>query len=74
MKLDWLAEQACHVLEKNHGKDYADGKRERLEGLDRFKVLIWLNELDANNLQALANKLNVDARGLDYVRKFVRQL
>ena len=73
-KLDWLATEVCDLLEENHGKGYAHDKRTRLAGLDRFKVLIWLNELDITNLEALAEKLDVDPEGLDFVRKFVRQL
>lgn len=73
-QLDWLAEQVCAVLEATCGKDYADGKRQRLAGEPRFKVLVWLNELDERNLAALANRLNVPAADLDVTRRTVRSL
>lgn len=72
--LDWLAEQVCAVLETTCGKDYADGKRLRLAGEPRFKVLVWLNELDKGNLTALANRLNVPVADLDITRRTVRSL
>ncbi|HRJ54288.1 MAG TPA: hypothetical protein PLE99_16125 [Candidatus Thiothrix moscowensis] len=72
--LDWLAEQACAVLEVSCGKDYADAKRRRLAGEDRFKVLVWLNELDSQNLAALANRVGVSASSLDVTRRTVRSL
>ena len=72
--LDWLAEQACAVLEESCGKDYADDKRHRLAGEPRFKVLVWLNELDYENLIALAARLNVPAADLDITRRTVRSL
>ncbi len=53
-KLNWLAERACNILEKNVGKNYANEKREQLHEVDRFKVIIWLNNLDKENLKALA--------------------
>jgi hypothetical protein len=72
--LDWLAEQACAVLAESCGKDYADAKRHRLAGEPRFKVLVWLNELDSQNLIALAARLNVPAADLDITRRTVRSL
>ncbi len=72
--LDWLAEQACAVLEASCGKDYADARRRRLAGEDRFKVLVWLNELDSQNLAALANRAGVSASSLDVTRRTVRSL
>lgn len=72
--LDRLAEQACHVLEASCGKAYADEKRTRLAGEPRFKVLVWLNELDNGNLKALAQRLGVSAADLDVTRKTVRSL
>ena len=72
--LDWLAEQACAVLEESCGKDYADAKRHRLAGEPRFKVLVWLNELDSENLTALAARLNVPAADLDITRRTARSL
>ncbi len=72
--LDWLAEQACAVLEASCGKDYADAKRHRLAGEPRFKVLVWLNELDSENLTALAARLNVPAADLDITRRTARSL
>ena len=72
--LDWLAEQACAVLEESCGKDYADAKRHRLAGEPRFKVLVWLNELDSQNLIALATRLNVPAADLDITRRTARSL
>lgn len=72
--LDWLAEQACAVLEVSCGKDYADAKRRRLAGEDRFKVLVWLNELDSKNLMVLADRLGVPAPALDATRRTVRSL
>ena len=72
--LDWLAEQACAVLEETCGKDYADAKRHRLAGEPRFKVLVWLNELDSENLTALAARLNVPAADLDITRRTARSL
>ncbi|MBU1723630.1 MAG: hypothetical protein KJ892_07255 [Gammaproteobacteria bacterium] len=72
--LDWLAEQVCAVLETTCGKDYADSKRARLAGEPRFKVLVWLNELDHNNLTALANRLGIPVADLDVTRKTVRSL
>ena len=56
--LDWLAEEVCDVLESRLGKVYADGVRNRLDGVDRFQVVLWLNNLDDANLKALADKLN----------------
>lgn len=73
-QLDWLAEQVCAVLEATCGKDYADEKRRRLAGEPRFKVLVWLNELDHHNLTALANRLGVPVVDLDVTRKTVRSL
>ena len=72
--LDWLVEQACAVLEESCGKDYADAKRHRLAGEPRFKVLVWLNELDSENLTALAARLNVPAADLDITRRTARSL
>ena len=72
--LDWLAEQACAVLEESCGKDYADAKRHRLSGEPRFKVLVWLNGLDSENLTALAARLNVPAADLDITRRTARSL
>ena len=72
--LDWLAAQACAVLEESCGKDYADAKRHRLAGEPRFKVLVWLNELDSENLTALAARLNVPAADLDITRRTARSL
>ena len=72
--LDWLAEQACAVLEESCGKDYGDAKRHRLAGEPRFKVLVWLNELDSENLTALAARLNVPAADLDITRRTARSL
>ena len=72
--LDWLAEQACAVLEARCGKDYADATRHRLAGEPRFKVLVWLNELDSENLTALAARLNVPAADLDITRRTARSL
>jgi hypothetical protein len=72
--LDWLAEQACAVLEESCGKDYADDKRHRLAGEPRFKVLVWLNELDSQNLITLATHLNIPADDLDITRRTVRSL
>lgn len=72
--LDWLAEQVCAVLETTCGKDYADGKCLRLAGEPRFKVLVWLNELDEENLAALANRLNVPVADLDITRRTARSL
>lgn len=72
--LDYLAEQACAVIEETCGKSYADEKRARLAGVDRFGVLVWLNELDNENLSALAERLNVDCKNLDIVRRTARQL
>lgn len=74
MSIDWIATTICDVLEEQHGKGYANEKRKRLSGVDRFGVLIWMNELDNDNLQRVAKKLNVDLDGHDFVRKFVRQL
>ena len=72
--LDWLASVICDVLEENLGAGYAHGKRERLSGVDRFGILVWMNELDSGNLHDIAKKLDVDTDELDQVRKFVRQL
>ncbi|MDX9987484.1 hypothetical protein [Thiothrix unzii] len=72
--LDWLAEHACAVLEESCGKNYADDKRHRLAGEPRFKVLVWLNELDIENLTALANRLNIPVANLDITRKTARSL
>lgn len=72
--LDWLADKACNILEKNCGKVYADIKRERLDGVDRFDVLIWLNNLDKRNLEDLADTLNISFVELDVTRKTVRSL
>ena len=38
--MDWLAEQACSVLEESVSKAYAEEKRGRLAGLNRFEVLV----------------------------------
>lgn len=73
-QLDWLAEHVCAVLETTCGKSYADSKRQRLAGEPRFKVLVWLNELDYKNLTALADRLNVPVADLDVTRKTVRSL
>lgn len=73
-QLDWLAEQVCAVLEITCDKDYADSKRQRLAGEPRFNVLVWLNELDIENLTALANRLKVPVADLDVTRKTVRSL
>jgi hypothetical protein len=73
-QLDWLAEQVCAVLEATCGKDYVDSKRQRLAGEPRFKVLVWLNELDMQNLMALANRLGVPVADLDVTRKTARSL
>jgi hypothetical protein len=73
-KLDWLAENACAVLDQTCGKDYGDSKRHRLDGLDRFRVLVWLNELDIRNLELLAARLNVNPSDLDVTRNTARSL
>lgn len=73
-QLDYLAEQACAVLDASCGKAYADEKRARLTGVDRFGVIVWLNELDKENLSALAERLNVDFHDLDILRRTARQL
>ena len=72
--LGWLAETVCSVLAKSVNAQYAQDKRERLAGLNRFRVLAWINELDDNNLNALADRLDISAVDLDITRKTVRYL
>ena len=72
--LDWLAEQACNILEKNINKLYADEKRERLKNENRFKVIVWLNSFDEKNLRELACHLGVSFEELDITRKTARSL
>lgn len=72
--LDWLAVIVCDVLEKNCGKVYADSKRERLAGVERHKVVIWLNELDMTNLEGVAQRLGVPVANLDITRQTARSM
>ena len=74
-KLDWLAKEALTVL-SNSGLDeaYLEEKRHRLDGVARFEVLLWLNNLDTKHLHALANRLNIAPADLETTIRVVREL
>lgn len=74
-KLDWLAVQIIDVLE-DQGFDapYIDDIRETLSGRDRFAVLLWCNNLDTGNTEALAKRLNVSSEELSVTVKTLQRL
>ena len=74
MKLDWLAQVVVEVLGERLGAAYAEEVAERLAGENRFGVVLWLNDLDQDNLYALAERLGVDPVDLDITRRTAQRL
>lgn len=72
--IDWLAERVVEVLSARHDPAYAEDVRDRLAGRDRFRVLLWLNELDGQDLAALAHRLGIDAPRLKVAADVARYL
>lgn len=73
-ELDRLAEVVCDTLEESIDSLYADSKRDWLNGFDRFKVLIWMNCLDATRMKLVAKKLNVNEKDLRFVVDFLTRI
>jgi hypothetical protein len=73
-RLDWLAGEVLEVLESEIGASYAAEKRERLLGLNRFEVLLWCNNLDAQNIEALATRLKIDPAAFNVTIQTLRSL
>lgn len=49
-------------------------KAERLNGKDKLNVLLWLNNLDYQNLTRVANELNVQVDELETTIKTLRSV
>jgi len=59
-RLDWLASEVVAVLRERLGDGYAAEKEDRLRGLSRAQVMVWCNNLDEANTDALAARLGAD--------------
>jgi len=74
-KLDWLALQIIDVLdEQGFDAPYIEGIKDTLAGKDRFAVLLWCNNLDSGNTEALAKRLNVTHEELTVTAKTLQKL
>ena len=74
-KLDWLAQRIIDVLEEQ-GLDapYIEDIKDTLGERDRFAVLLWCNNLDSGNTEALAKRLNVSHEELSVTVKTLQKL
>ncbi len=61
-QLDWLAGHVIEVLREHvDSAPYIAEKIDRLDGLDRFRVMVWAGGvLDKTAFGMLADRLNVD--------------
>jgi len=61
-QLDWLAGHVIEVLrERVDSEPYIAEKIDRLDGLDRFRVMVWAGGvLDETSFEMLADRLGVD--------------
>lgn len=74
-RLDWLAVRIIDVLdEQGFDAPYIDDIKDTLAGRDRFAVLLWCNNLDASNAEALAKRLNVSHEELSVTVKTLQRL
>lgn len=74
-ELNRVAEQILAVLEERHGSSYADDKRSELGGMEKGEALFWATyKLDASNLAALAERLDVDVGDFEAVRRVLRAI
>lgn len=65
-QLDWLAEKVLDTFtELGFDQPYINENRRALTGKDRFTVLVWLNNLDADCKEDLARRLGIALSDLD---------
>ncbi len=72
--MDWLARQVVEVMTKTCGEDYAEELADRFTHMQRHQVVTWLNNLDNDNLKALADHLGICPTDLDITRRTMRSL
>ena len=74
-QLDWLAEEVLATFaELGFDVPYIEDKRHTLAGKDRFAVLVWLNNLDSDCREVLANRLGIPLDDLDTTIKTIGKL
>ena len=78
-KTDWLMddlEEEILSIFKEFGfdKEYIQDKQGILAGKNRFAVLLWCNELDANCKAALADRLGIEVDDFNITLKTLTKL
>jgi len=78
-KSDWLMDDLGEEIlslfkELGFDKEYIQDKHSILAGKNRFAVLLWCNELDANCKAALADRLGIEVDDFNATLKTLAKL